>query len=258
MKKESNASSTRASSVSPSVGLALSVLDELAAAQRDLSATEINAELSLPKSTLHRILNSLEVENAVQRHHVTRRYSLGSRVNKYAPQLGSSQLVTDFMELATEFVNEYDETIQLCTYEQGVVTFIAFVESKQPVRLSCEIGRQRPANATASGKALLAFSPTERLESYLGAGELVSMTPQTITDPEAFRNQINSVREAGYATESQESARNLSCIAAPICDQAEHAIAAISLCLPARSIHTEDLDRLLAPLTAITTQLGSR
>ncbi|RGE18528.1 IclR family transcriptional regulator [Leucobacter sp. wl10] len=257
VRADANVKSARVGTVSPSVGMALSVLDALAEAHRDLSATEINSALALPKSTLHRILNSLELEDAVQRHPVTRRYSLGSRVSKYAPQLGSSQLVTDFMELATDFVAQYDETIQLCTYSQGVVTFIAFVESTQPVRLSCEIGRQRAAHATASGKALLAHSEAETVRAFLEEGELFPMTGSTITDPEVLLTQLELVRQQGFATESQESARNLSCIAAPIRDRSGIAIAAVTLCLPTRSIQQEDLDRLVGPLLRIADQLDS-
>nr|WP_279549605.1 IclR family transcriptional regulator C-terminal domain-containing protein [Leucobacter weissii] len=160
------------------------------------------------------------------------------------------------MQLAEAFVSKYDETIQLCTYENGIVTFIAFVESAQPVRLRCRIGRQLPVHTTASGKALLAFSAPETLQGFLDAHPVLEpRTPDTITDVGELTEQLRRARETGYATESQESSRNLSCIAAPVRDADGFSMAAVTLCLPSSGLRGDDLSRLVPPLLELTGEL---
>lgn len=253
----SSATSSSRGVVSPSIGMALRVLDALAESRSDLSATEINAALNLPKSTLHRILNSLEVENAVRRHPVTRRYSVGPRVTKHASAARRSGLVASFMDIAGRFVDEHDETIQLCTLADGMVTFIAFVESTQPVRLNCQVGRQKPAHATASGKVLLAYAPPELRDDFFRAhGPLEQITSETVVSPEALHTQFEQIVERGFATESQESARNLSCIAAPVFNRNGDVVAALTLCLTSNVITDEMVDRLVAPLAEVSRGLS--
>ena len=66
------------------------------------------------------------------------------------------------------------------------------------------------------GKAILAFVPEDRREELIARIEFVPRGPNTITDPQAFRAELERIRAAGIAVNDEELAYGLRSIAAPI------------------------------------------
>lgn len=80
---------------------------------------------------------------------------------------------------------------------------------------------------------LLAALPADELAARIEErGELVAMTPHSITDPEALRAALAGVRERGVAIEHRESNPDVSCVAAPVRDRAGRVVAALSISVP--------------------------
>lgn len=93
------------------------------------------------------------------------------------------------------------------------------------------MGRTLPAHASATGKAILAFGPRQQVEAVIAAG-LPALTERTITDPMVLRVELEQTRQLGYATESAESATNLSCLSAPVWGDSAGVVGAVALCIP--------------------------
>ena len=72
--------------------------------------------------------------------------------------LRAINLIDEFRAVASPIVARIDETMQLAVLDWPDVIFVAYLDSKRPVRLVTEVGRRLPVHATAAGKALLAFS----------------------------------------------------------------------------------------------------
>ena len=235
---------------SPSVTSAFEILDTLASSSGPMSMSDIVRKVDLPKSTAFRLLRALESVNAVTRDGRTKRYSLGRKLNSYAHTSEAPSLVSSFMENAGPILRPLDETVQLGVLAGLNVTFIACIDSTQPVRFVSFVGRTIPANASATGKAILAFSPQEHIEAVI-AGGMPALTERTITDPQTLRTELATVRDRGYATEAEESVLNLSCLAAPIFGQADDVIGAVTACIPQSTLPTHRLDEIrTAVLTA--------
>ena len=89
-----------------------------------------------------------------------------------------------------------------------------------------------PANCTALGKAVLAFTTGAELDAPIAHRRLPVLTPNTITDMAELQRSLAEVRQLGYATDAEESLIGSQCIAAPVFDLHGQAIAAVSVSVP--------------------------
>jgi DNA-binding IclR family transcriptional regulator len=127
------------------------------------------------------------------------------------------------------------------------VVYLDVVEGTQRVKLAAVPGQRLPAFCTASGKAILAFLPEDKLKSVLERG-MPKYTQATITSPEVFFRNMSEVRNQGFAISLQEFEDGINAIAAPIGNQP---IASISVAGPAYRL-TRDRKFEIGPSLLIT------
>jgi DNA-binding IclR family transcriptional regulator len=232
---DGRADDTDRAASSPSVVAAFAILDAVNDATGPATMIEIARGLDLPKSSVSRMLSTLEGIGAVVRSPVDKRYSLGPKLGDYARSAPSPSLVDRFERVAGPHARSINETTQLGVLSGTEITFIACIDSTRPVRLVSYVGRTLPAHASATGKAILAYSHDTVVDAVIAHG-LPAITRRTITDANAFRAELDTIREQGYATEAEESTENLACVSAPVFDAAAHPIAAITFCIPRAAI----------------------
>jgi DNA-binding IclR family transcriptional regulator len=202
----------------------------------ELSMTQISEMVEINKSTVHRLLATLEGKRFVERDAVTGIYRPGIRLL----QLASFTLEhNDLRRLATPFLHElrdqFRENVNLSVLDEMDVVYLAVNESPQRVKLAAAPGQRLPAFCTASGKAILAFMPEEKVRDILARGMPV-YTQNTVSSVEAFFNDIRQTREQGYAISEQEFEEGINAIAAPI---RNHPIASVSVAGPAYRLTRE-------------------
>ena len=105
------------------------------------------------------------------------------------------------------------------------------VESTHPLRLSLEVGRLTPLTAGASAKALLAFLPPTEIRVVLDR-PMERLAPGTLTAPDALLEELEAIRQRGYATSREETDASAWGVAAPIRSRDGYAVAAIGLAGP--------------------------
>jgi DNA-binding IclR family transcriptional regulator len=230
---------------SPAIVTAFAILDLLAGREAPARLAEVVTALSLPKTSALRVLRTLVSLDVVRRDAATGGYRIGPRLADYAhvPDGAESLLVREFPDAARPLKERLDETIQLAILTGTTVTFVAKLDTSRPVRLVTYVGRQLPAHASASGKAILAHAGPPALQAVLDGG-LPRVGPRTITDPAKFLAALERVRGDGYAAETEESAADLRCFSAPVFDGAGIVRAALTVCVA--TIHIpEDRCRVL-------------
>ncbi|MBD0741274.1 IclR family transcriptional regulator [Streptomyces sp. CBMA152] len=218
----------------PAVTRALDVLELFLESEVPLSAPDITRRLQLPRTTVHELITTLAARSYVVavpeqpgRYRLgVRTYQLGSR---YAEQL---DLAAEGQQVAREVAETCDETVHVAVLEDTDVIYIAKVDSTHAVRMVSAAGRRLPAHCTAVGKMLLATLPPAELDVRLARGELVAMTPDSITDPAVLRAALGEIRDRGTAVEHRESNPDVSCVAAPVRDSAGRVVAALSISVP--------------------------
>lgn len=209
------------STVEPSQGLqtverTLRVLDLFAAdPEVTWSLAELTRELGMNKTTVFRILGTLEKHGYLTRDRESRRYTLGPAALALGSAAGGRLRQIAYPELR-RLTEETGETSQLHVITGLEIVCVDKVESSQPVRVSYEIGRRGPLHAGASGKSLLAFLSDEELDEILPQLELRRYTENTVTDADQLRQDLESIRAAGYAQTCGEMDRGVCAVSVPI------------------------------------------
>jgi DNA-binding IclR family transcriptional regulator len=109
-----------------------------------------------------------------------------------------------------------------------MVTYVAKVSAPGAFQVHTRVGAQLEPYCSGLGKVLLAALPDDDMEHFILDGELVPLTPFTITTASALRAELKLVRERGYAVDDREHQANMRCIAVPVQDRDGRAVAALS------------------------------
>src|SRR5215813_4190834 len=214
-----------------SLAKALRILDTLGDRPGGLGITDLGAALGAPKSTVHRLVSTLEACGYVVFDPPTARYVLGSRLAKLGEQLSyQSPLLTFGVATLEDLTQKCKEASHLAILEGTEVVYVSREESKEPVRISFGMGHRAPAHCTALGKALLAgLTDAEIRMLYKNVRRLERLTPHTRTSLDDLLAELAVIRKEGIAVDSEEYLAGLSCIAAPVRDFSARIVAAMSL-----------------------------
>jgi IclR family KDG regulon transcriptional repressor len=237
---------TRLSSVANAIRLIKVFSDD----DYEIGISDLGKRLLLPKSTVHRLEQNPE----------NGKYRLGLVIF----ELGSLvRRKMDFSSEAKPFLMELrektGESVHLAILDYTSIVYINSLESKQAIRMSLDVGMRKPAWTTAAGKVMLAFQPVEGLNRLLAAG-LQERTANTIVDPDAFRQELATIRTRGYAIADEENELGVRSLAAPVRDHFGSVIAATSLAGPAQRLTKKVLTAfapdVVAAADAISARLG--
>lgn len=210
-----------------SLARGLKILDMLAQADDSVSITRIAEVFEIDKSSASRLVQTLANYGFAEQDPHTRRYQLGTKVMALSRNwLRRSPLHEYARPYLYHLVEITGECAHIAIYSQGTAFFIADVESHATLRVATGIGRTTPLHCTAVGKVMLAFSDVELPETMEG------VTPRTITNHNQLRLHLEQVRYQGYAVDDEEFTIGVRCLAAPVYDHSECAIATIGISGP--------------------------
>ena len=216
-----------------------------------LGIADIADELGMSRSTTHRYVITLVALGYLEQG-ASRKYRLGLRVT----DLGMSALnSTGLREHAHPYLEELRQrtsyTASLAVLDGTDVVYVDRVRSYRRGRgaeeLDIEPGSRVPAYATAMGKLLLAGLPEGQQRELLTQLRLAKHGPNTVTSKRALREELEQIRDEGFAVNDQELAAGALAIAAPVRNQAGDVVAAVSLSAPAALIAVAELVDALGP-----------
>ena len=194
----------------------------------DLTLTEISQRVGLHKSTVHRLLASLEGKGFVVRDPVTEKYKVGYRVWELTANIaGSDDPASLFLPEMERLRDQLGETVSLYIRDGLERIRIQSVQSNQEIRRVAPVGARMPLYVGASSKVLLAFEEPAVLEQVLQDPNW----PENI-NREAFIKQLEDIRRDGYATSVGEREQGAAAIAAPVVNRSGRLVAALSVSGP--------------------------
>jgi IclR family KDG regulon transcriptional repressor len=193
---------------------------------------EMAEQTGLPRMTAWRMLRTLEAADYVVRDPITSRYHLGPAMLVsmylswgYAPLL---RLARPYLEALVE---ETEEPATLAVEIDGVAVSVDSVDSSRFFHREVALGRIIGDTANAHGKVFAAFkSPAER--ELIIARQRPQLTPNTITDAEALRLELERVANEGVAFDVEERDIGTCAVAAPVYNQVGAVIATIGTLVP--------------------------
>jgi DNA-binding IclR family transcriptional regulator len=219
------------------LGKVLTVLQAFRPDDDELSLAELGRRTGLAKGTLHRVAADLVAARLLDRD--PGGYRLGGQLFELGMR---ASVERGLLEVAIPFMQDlYErthETVHLGIREGAEVVYVGKIGGHRAAVAPSRVGGRMPLHCTAIGKALLAFAERDVLAGAVAAG-LERKTPRTIVAPGLLRNELRRVVQAGVAFEHEESALGLVCVAAPIRDADELAVAAISVTGPVTRFRPE-------------------
>lgn len=235
---------------------ALEVLSCFSVQRPELTLTQISEQVGINKSTVHRLLGTLEKNRFVERDSSTGAYHPGIRLLQLAYL---SLENNDLRRLAAPFMHSLCEDIRenanLALLDDTDVVYLDVVESAQRVKLAATSGQRLPAFCTASGKAILAFSPDEIVKKVLVRG-LPQYTPYTIATHNEFLNNLRQVQKIGFAIAEQELEEGINAVAAPIFNSSNFPIASLSIAGPAYRLTRDRLVEIGPEVVRVSTLIA--
>jgi IclR family KDG regulon transcriptional repressor len=227
---------------------AMQILSSFDVRQAELGVSEIAEATGLHKATTHRLLMTLFNGGFLERTADGERFRLGLRL----VELGLGALRSlDFRRAAFPYmqglVGRFQEICTLSIFDRGQVLYVEVVHSERSLTIAARVGRHLPTHCTASGKVLLAFLPPEVVEPILNA-PLAAYTEKTITSPGRLRQELEAVRQRGYALADEEFEVGIWAISAPVRDIGGNVIAAMGIPFPTNRLRRERIPEIAEAL----------
>jgi DNA-binding IclR family transcriptional regulator len=236
------------------------VLECFSGLERELSVLQIARRTALPRTTVHRLVDSLRAVGFLEQEARGGNYRLGLRLFG----LGNAALINmPLHREAAPFVDTLaklsGETVHLCVFDGSQMVFVERGHERARPHNVVTTMEATPCHSTGVGKAALAFQPPAVIERVIGCG-LQRFTRNTIVSPEALHLELATIRRRGYAIDDCEHEPDLTCIAAPIRNSSGRVFAALSISGATRRMESHRREDLVALVTSharqISVQLG--
>ncbi len=245
----------RSAGVVKSAHRTIQILEYLADNPTGVTLTELQRELSIPKSSLHGLLHTLVESGWLETDRRGTVYSVGLRALRIgATFLERDPIVEAAGKLLAEVCGRLHETVHLARLDGSDVVYLVSQESTHHLRTTSRTGRRLPAYATALGKALLATRTPDQVEELLPE-TLVAITTETVTDRGMLREELMLTRERGWSFEIGQNTPGLGCLAVAVPGR-HPAVDAVSCSIPLVRLTEEHKVELIDALTRVADDLG--
>jgi DNA-binding IclR family transcriptional regulator len=198
-----------------------------ALADGPVGVTEVAEHVHLPKSTVARLLRSLQREGAVEQVPGDTRYRVGERMALLAARATpGASLVSLARPTLEELAAEVGEAAGLGVPDGFRVHYIDQADTSNAVQARDWTGTRVPMHAVPSGQALLAYMPAPAFARFLG-GPMERFTPNTITDAGELLTRLDQIRAEGVAWVREEFDVGINSAAAVVLGRGDRPVAAI-------------------------------
>lgn len=238
---------------------AVSLMGYMSRKNEAAGVSEIARELSMPKTTVYRILATLCEDNVVIKTG-NGFYKMGPTVllwsSGYKFSSGIIEIARPWLEKLRE---ESLETLHLSVFEHGKAQYAERLDSPQTVTLRwSRLGSSMPLYCTAAGRAILSVLPEKELDAYLSKTELEPRTANTVTDPAELKKMLARFRIQGYSVEVEENEDNIRCVGAAIKNGLGYPVAAISLTAPSFRFTDKDEARMGVSIAKAAAEISEK
>jgi DNA-binding IclR family transcriptional regulator len=234
------------------------ILQALKDANLPVGVNEIARTVGMHKSTVSRVLASLEERGFVEREQHGVRFRLGiGLLSLTGPLLANLDLVNVGRPLLAAMAAETGETSGTCVWRHGSAVMLDEVRGSRAVAHYIQPGRPMAAHCSAGGKCFLAYMNDEALATYLEQ-PLVAVTTHSITDITALKAELSAVKKNGFATNIEELELESCAVAAPVFDHRREVTAAMLLAIPKHRFTAVTKRRLIETIKRHADQLSKR
>lgn len=199
--------------------------------------TEIAAQVGLHKSSVSRILATLEEERVVERDEASRKYRLGLGLIAVAgPLLANLDVRRVAMEDLQVLSERTGETAALAIWDGEAAVTVEQIPSRRQVKHTSVLGSRYVTALSASVQVFLAATDEQRVRELLQAGRIQLDDP---AGADAYLELLDTVRQQGHAVNRGLTAPDEVGIAAPVHDHRGRVVGAVLMAAPAYRVTDE-------------------
>ncbi|MEW6136851.1 MAG: IclR family transcriptional regulator [Thermodesulfobacteriota bacterium] len=239
---------------------ALNILKLYRPGKSEWTVGEMAKELGYHKSSIQRLVTTLEAHGFLERTEPPRsRFALGP-ITLMLGHIASQDI--DLRSVARphlqKLVDVTGETAHLCVVDQSQCYYLDKIDSGKAVRIATYVGQRLHLHCSAVGKTLLSGMTEEEVDRVISDSGLPRFTDTTITDRESLRRELDRIRESGCAYDNEEYEVGLRCVAAPVKDNLDRVVAAISLAGPVQRFTTSEVERFAIYVREAAAKISKR
>lgn len=216
----------------PVIDRMMEVLSLIERRANGVSIRDLVDQLDLPRTTVYRILNTLQFHDVVRRSGADGTYRLGARLLSLAARAVNEGQDYDLAAISLPHLQrlaaDTGEGCKVSIIDGTEILVIAAVDGKREYALTVVPGQRLPVHAGAASKVLLANMPKDELVERLKSS-LPRYTPKTQTDGRKLAAELARIRKQGFAQDKGEYAPSIHAFAAPIPDRTGKIIGALSV-----------------------------
>lgn len=247
----------------PAVHRAVQVLEILAGSHTGFSLADLSRQTGIPKSSLFRILLTLEKASIVQLDRARNIYNLGMKLIDWGTRaLDKIDLKTVTHPHLVRMANETRESYYVAILDDYEVIIIDRADTPDIWSMVARLGARSPVHATASGQILIAEAPEDVFNTVITRKGLKRFTPRTLTSVARLKDRLKEIRRTGFTIADAEYKADLCVIAVPIRDYHGKVQAALMTALQSermrrnRALSGEFVEILKRESAVISRELG--
>lgn len=236
-----------------SLARGMQVMAAFQGVERALSLAEIAARTSITRSAAQRLVHTLRKMGYLR---------LTDDGRGFLPDLGVLDLTYDYLRLnpllrraspaLLELRRNVRERVDLSLFDGQRMVYAARMQSKREMFFATLVGNTVPTFCTSGGWAVMAHLPDDEVDILLANADMKPLTPRTLTDPAAIREQIAMTRENGHALALEQILMGEVALGGAILGSDGRPVAAIHVAGSLSEWEPEEFRRRVAPLVAET------
>jgi len=219
----------------PGLERGLKILAEFSPREPVLGAPELSKRLKIPRTTVFRLLQTLESLGFLERADKDRNYRLGVAVLRLGFEYLSSLELTDLgLPIIEALRTATGLTSHILIRDGRDVVFVAKAQSQEPIFSSVKVnvGTRLPAHATTHGHVLMGDLSLDELRALYPEPVLARFTRLTPETVEALYDMVRADAERGYAISQSSFERGISVVTAPVRNDTGRIVGVITITIP--------------------------
>lgn len=239
----------------PALERGLRMLGEFNRDTRTISAPEFARRLNLPRSTVFRLLTTLESMGFVER--AGNDYRLGVAVLRLGFEyIASLELTEVGQPVMQRLCDDIRYPVNLVVRDGRAIVYVAKVSPPSPFASAVRVGTRLPAHATVLGRILLEDLSLPELRTLYPEERLEEFSPNTPKDVLELFNMVQVDRERGYVLGEGFFESSISTIAAPVRGEDGHIVAALGVTIPSGHIDPERIEGMVQRVRAAADEIS--
>lgn len=249
---------SRAAADVPAVARALAVMNLLARERRPLHMAGIAATLSLPKSSVHGLCNTL-LSHGYLRRADNGAFQIGPGVMNLAEAfVANTHVAGEFDALWRDAGAPPDETLILSVLSGAEVVYVGVRNSARPLGLAFNIGMRLPAWLAATGKAMLANMTQAQVQDLLPRGPLLRLAGTDSLSLADLMADLDRTRQRGYSIDDCGVREGVYSMGAPVFDASGRPVAGVAVCINKGTLTEAQHERQRLVVTQAARRLSQR